>query len=106
MNRIKKDDTVVVISGKDKGKQGRVVNVYPKADKLMVEGVNIATRHRKISMTNRGAREGGIEHVEMPIHSSNVMPVCPKCDEPTRVGARIVDGTKMRYCRKCDSEFK
>lgn len=105
MNRIKKDDTVVVISGKDKGKQGRVVNVYPKADKVMVEGVNIATRHRSIGTTSRGAREGGIEHVEMPIHNSNVMPVCPKCGEPTRVGARWVDGYKMRYCRKCDSEF-
>ncbi|CAN5427737.1 50S ribosomal protein L24 [soil metagenome] len=105
MKRIKKDDTVVVISGKDKGKQGRVVNVYPKNDKLMVEGVNIATRHRKISMSNRGAREGGIEHVEMPIQASNCMPICPKCGEATRVGARVVDGVKMRYCRKCDSEF-
>ncbi|MEE8603059.1 50S ribosomal protein L24 [Euzebya tangerina] len=105
MQRVKKDDQVVVISGKDKGKTGRVVNVYPKADKVMVEGVNIATRHRQISMTSRGAREGGIEHVEVPVHLSNVMPVCPKCDEPTRVGVRFVDGEKMRFCRKCDSEF-
>lgn len=105
MNRIKKDDTVVVISGKDKGKQGRVVNVYPKTDKVMVEGVNIATRHRSVGMTSRGARQGGIEHVEMPIHTSNLMPVCPDCGEPTRVGARVVDGEKARYCRKCDSEF-
>jgi large subunit ribosomal protein L24 len=105
MNRIKKNDTVVVISGKDKGKQGRVVNVYPKADKVMVEGVNIATKHRRVEMTSRGGREGGIIHVEVPIQASNVMPVCPKCDEPTRVGARVVDGEKMRFCRKCDSEF-
>lgn len=105
MNRIKKDDSVVVISGKDKGRQGRVVNVYPKTDKVMVEGVNIATRHRPFSTTNRGAREGGIEHVEVPVHSSNVMPICPKCDQPTRVGTRIVDGEKLRFCRKCDSEF-
>ncbi len=105
MKRVKKDDTVMVISGKDKGKSGRVVNVYPKADKAMVEGVNVATRHRSVQMTQRGAREGGIEHVEMPIHLSNVMPICPKCDEPTRVGRRLVDGEKVRYCKKCDSEF-
>ena len=105
MNRIKKDDTVVVISGKDKGKQGRVVRVYPKADKVMVEGVNIATKHQSVATSRAGAREGGIVHVEVPVHTSNVMPVCPKCDSPTRVGARIVDGEKVRVCRKCDSEF-
>ena len=105
MQRIKKDDTVMVVSGKDKGKQGRVVNVYPKADKVMVEGVNIATRHRQVQMTARGAREGGIEHVEVPVHASNVMPICPSCGEPTRVGARLVDEEKVRYCKKCDSEI-
>lgn len=106
MQRIKKNDQVQVIAGKDKGKTGRVVNVYPKSDKVMVEGVNIATRHRSISMTNRGAREGGIEHVEMPLQASNVMPICPECGEPTRVGATWVDGIKYRQCRKCESEFE
>lgn len=105
MNRIKKDDQVVVIAGKDKGKQGRVVRVYPDRDKVMVEGVNIATKHQSMQMSAAGARQGGIVHVEVPVHMSNVMPVCPKCDEPTRVGARIVDGEKVRYCRKCDAEF-
>jgi large subunit ribosomal protein L24 len=105
VNRIKKDDTVVVISGKDKGKQGRVVRVYPKADKVMVEGVNVATKHTRVQTSRRGAREGGIVHVEVPLHASNVMPVCPRCDEPTRIGSRVVDGEKVRVCRKCDSEF-
>ncbi len=106
MNRIKRNDTVVVLSGKDKGKQGRVVNVWPKTGKVMVEGVNIATRHRRVQMTRRGAQEGGIEHVEMPLDASNVMPICPECGEPTRVGAKVVDGKKMRLCRKCKSEFE
>lgn len=106
MMRIKRNDEVMVIAGKDKGKTGRVVNVYPKKDKVMVEGVNIATRHRQISMSNRGAREGGIEHIEMPIQASNVMPICPECGEPTRVGSTLIDGVKYRQCRKCESEFE
>ena len=105
MNRIRRNDTVVVISGKDKGKEGRVVRVLPKAGKVMVEGVNIATKHTKVRMSRRGAREGGIQHIEVPLDASNVMPVCPECGNPTRVGAKIVDGVKMRACRRCDSEF-
>jgi large subunit ribosomal protein L24 len=105
VNRIKKDDQVVVIAGKDKGKQGRVVRVFPKTDKVMVEGVNIATKHQRVTQSRGGARQGGIVHVEVPVHTSNVMPICPKCDEATRVGARVVDGEKVRFCRKCDSEF-
>ena len=106
MARIKKNDTVMVISGKDKGKTGRVVNVYPKSNKIMVEGVNIATRHKRVTMSSRGARQGGIEHIEVPIDASNAMPICPKCDEPTRVGAAYVDGVKYRQCRKCEAEFE
>jgi large subunit ribosomal protein L24 len=105
MERIKKDDTVVVIAGKDKGKTGRVVRVYPRTDKVMVEGVNIATKHQRVTQSRGGAREGGIVHVEVPVHRSNVMPVCPKCDEPTRVGVRVVDGEKVRVCKKCEAEW-
>ncbi len=105
MQRVKRNDTVRVISGKDAGKEGRVVRVYPKADKVMVEGVNRVTRHEKVRMSRRGAREGGIVHVEAPIHASNVMPICPSCGKPTRVGARVVDEKKVRFCRKCESEF-
>lgn len=104
--RIKRDDRVVVISGKDKGKEGRVVRVYPDKGKVMVEGVNVATRHSKLRMNRRGGQEGGIEHVEVPLDASNVMPICPSCKEPTRVGSRVIDGQKYRVCRKCDSEFE
>ncbi|MBA2577505.1 MAG: 50S ribosomal protein L24 [Euzebyaceae bacterium] len=105
MQRIKRNDTVKVISGKDAGKEGRVVRVYPTADKVMVEGINRVTKHERVKTSRRGAQEGGISHVEAPLHVSNVMPVCPECGKPTRVGSKIVDSKKTRYCRRCDSEF-
>jgi|SRR5688572_29815849 large subunit ribosomal protein L24 len=105
MNRIKKDDTVRVISGKDAGKEGRVVHVYPKRERVMVEGVNRVTKHRRQQRTRTGAQEGGMVHEEAPIHLSNVMPVCPSCGKATRVGSRVVGGSRTRVCRKCDAEF-
>jgi large subunit ribosomal protein L24 len=104
VNRVKRDDTVKVISGKDAGKSGRVVRVYPSDDRVLVEGVNRVTRHEKTRMTRQG-RTGGITTIEAPIHLSNVMPICPSCGEPTRVGSRIVNEKRTRYCRKCDAEF-
>ena len=104
--RIRRNDTVVVIAGKDKGKQGRVVRVYPDKGKILVEGVNVATKHTKVRMSRRGAQEGGIQHVEVPLDASNVMPICPECDEPTRVGTALVDGKRLRRCAKCGSEFE
>lgn len=103
--RIRRDDTVKVVTGKDAGKQGRVVRVYPGRDRVLVEGVNVVTRHQRTRMTRQGAREGGITHVEAPVHTSNVMPVCPSCGAPTRVGVRVVDGKRARHCRRCDAEF-
>jgi large subunit ribosomal protein L24 len=105
MERVKRNDTVKVISGKDAGKSGRVVRVYPQRGRVFVEGINVATKHRRVQQTRQGAQEGGIIHEEVPIELSNVMPICPSCDAPTRVGARIVDDAKVRYCRRCDSEF-
>jgi large subunit ribosomal protein L24 len=105
MERVKRNDTVRVLSGKDAGKDGRVVRVYPKTNKVFVEGVNVATKHKRVQHTRRGAQEGGISHEEMPLPLSNVMPVCPSCDKPTRVGAKVVDGQKVRICRKCEAEF-
>lgn len=105
MNRIKHNDTVKVLSGKDAGKEGRVVRVYPRRNKVMVEGINVATRHSRLQMSRRGAQEGGIEHIEVPLDMSNVMPVCPECNEPTRVGTTLIDGQRMRMCRRCKSEF-
>ncbi len=105
MNRVKRNDTVRVVTGKDAGREGRVVRVWPKTGKVMVEGVNRATKHQRIQTTRRGAQEGGITHEEMPLPLSNVMPICPSCGAPTRVGTREVDGQRTRFCRKCDSEF-
>jgi large subunit ribosomal protein L24 len=105
MARVRRNDTVQIISGKDAGKSGRVVRVYPKSQRVMVEGLNRVTKHTRIRSTRRGAQEGGIEHVEAPLHISNVMPICTKCDQPTRVGQRITDSGKVRYCRRCNAEF-
>ncbi|HVM19417.1 MAG TPA: 50S ribosomal protein L24 [Egibacteraceae bacterium] len=105
MNRVRKDDTVRVISGKDAGKEGRVVRVYPKRERVMVEGVNRVTKHVRQQRTRTGAQQGGIVHEEAPIHLSNVMPVCPSCGNAVRVGSKIVSGERTRFCRKCDSEF-
>lgn len=105
MARIRRNDTVQIISGKDAGKSGRVVRVYPRTQRVIVEGLNRVTKHTRIRTTRRGAQEGGIEHVEAPLHISNVMPVCSKCAQPTRVGQRILDSGKVRYCRRCNAEF-
>ena len=99
---IKKDDKVVVLSGKDKGKQGKVLVADPKAMKLTVEGVNVATKHQK---PRKQGEEGGIIKVNTPIYASKVQLVCPKCGKPTRVGHKIVDGKKSRVCKKCGAEI-
>lgn len=96
---IKKNDTVLVISGKEKGKKGRVLSVYPAKQSLLVEKVNIIKRHMKPS---RKYAQGGIIEKEAPLHISNVMLVCPKCNKPTRIGNTILqDGRKVRTCKKC-----
>ena len=103
--RIRKNDTVKVISGKDAGKEGRVVHVYPKTGRVMIEGVNRVTKHQRVRSTRRGAQEGGITHEEAPIDASNVMPICPSCGKPARVGTKVIDGNRHRVCRRCDGEF-
>ena len=99
---IKKDDKVVVLSGKDKGKQGKVLVADPKAMKVIVEGVNVATKHQK---PRKQGEEGGIFKVETPIYSSKVQLVCPKCGKATRVAHKITDGKKSRVCKKCGAEI-
>ena len=99
---IKKDDKVVVLSGKDKGKQGKVLVADPKAMKVIVEGVNVATKHQK---PRKQGEEGGIIKVETPIYASKVQLVCPKCGKGTRVGHKIADGKKVRVCKKCGAEI-
>ena len=99
---IKKGDTIVVLSGKDKGKQGKILTADPKAAKVIVEGVNVATKHQK---PRKQGEEGGIIKVETPIYASKVQLVCPKCGKATRVGHKIVDGKKTRVCKKCGAEI-
>ncbi|AKO90805.1 MULTISPECIES: 50S ribosomal protein L24 [Priestia] len=94
---VKKGDKVVVISGKDKGKQGVVLTAYPKKDRVIVEGVNIVKKHSKPSQLNP---QGGINSQEAPIHVSNVMLLDPKTGEPTRVGYKVEDGKKVRVAKK------
>ncbi|GAA4721061.1 large subunit ribosomal protein L24 [Promicromonospora umidemergens] len=88
MAKIKKGDQVIVISGRDKGKTGRVLEVFKDSDRLVVEGVQRVTKHTKVGQSQRGARTGGIETVEAPIHVSNVMIVDPESKKGTRVGYR------------------
>lgn len=88
MAKIKKGDQVIVISGRDKGKTGRVLEVLKDSDRLVVEGVQRVTKHTKVGQSQRGTRTGGIETVEAPIHVSNVMIVDPKTKKGTRVGFR------------------
>ena len=96
---IKTNDTVIVLSGKDKGKQGKIISADPKAGKVIVEGVNVASKHQRARRQNE---ESGIIKKETPIYACKVMLVCPKCGKPTRVGHSIdADGKKTRACKKC-----
>ena len=99
---VKKNDTVVVLSGKDKGKQGKVLSVDPENRKVIVEGVSVASRHQK---PRRQGEEGGIIKMETPIYASKVMTVCPKCSKATRVAHKIEDGKKVRVCKHCGAEI-
>ncbi len=97
--RIKKEDTVVVLNGKDQGKRGRVIAVFPQKGRLLVERVNMIKKHMK---PNQQYKQGGIIEMEASLITSNVMLVCPKCDEPTRVANQVLeDGRKIRACKKC-----
>ncbi|MCU0587394.1 MAG: 50S ribosomal protein L24 [Syntrophobacteraceae bacterium] len=97
--RIKKNDVVQVIAGKDKGKTGKVMRLVPKKDRAIVEKINMVKRHMK---PNQQSRQGGILEKEAPIAISNLMLVCSKCTDPTRVGYKILDDDrKVRFCKKC-----
>ncbi|MFC1860292.1 50S ribosomal protein L24 [Chloroflexota bacterium] len=97
--KIKKNDTVLVIAGKDRGKKGKVRYAYPKDEQLLVEGINFIKRHTRA----RGqVRQAGIIEREAPIHVSDVMLMCGKCNHPARVGSRFLkDGKKVRFCHSC-----
>lgn len=95
---VKKGDTVLVLSGKDKGKQGKIVEALPKKTKVVVEGVNKIKRHSKPSQS---APQGGIIVKEAPLHVSKVMLVCPACSKATRIAKKEVNGKMLRACKKC-----
>ena len=100
---IKKDDLVVVLSGKDKGKQGKVLSVIPSESKVVVEGVNVATKHKKATSQTE---QGGIVKKEAPIYACKVQRVCPKCSKPTRPAHKLLEGgKKVRVCKKCGAEI-
>jgi len=97
--RIKKGDTAVVLTGKNKGKSGRVLSVLPSKGRVVIEGLNMVKKHMKPS---KQYTQGGIIEKEAPIHASNVMLMCPKCNKPTRIGSTVFDdGRKQRTCKKC-----
>lgn len=96
---IKKNDTILIISGDEKNKRGRVLDVSPKKGKILVEKINIIKRHMKPS---KKYTQGGIIEKEAPLHRSNMMLVCPKCNKATRIGYKILEsGAKVRVCKKC-----
>ncbi len=103
MQKIRKGDTVRVIAGNDKGKEGEVLQVFPKERRIIVKGVRMITRHLRPSAKHR---EGGIVQQEGPLSISNVLLVCPECDRPTRVGFVISEsGEKLRQCKQCKKTF-
>ena len=99
---IKKGDTVVVLSGKDRGKQGKVMGSVPKTSKVVVEGVNVATKHKKATSQTE---QGGIVKKEAPIYACKVQRVCPKCNKGTRVAHKIEGDKKIRVCKHCGAEL-
>jgi large subunit ribosomal protein L24 len=102
---VKKGDTVVVRSGKDRGTRGKVLLTFPKENRVIVEGVNRIKKHTKVTTTQRGAQVGGIVTQEAAVHASNVQVVCGNCGKPTRLGSRKNDeGRSVRVCRKCNAD--
>jgi large subunit ribosomal protein L24 len=103
MQRVRREDTVLVMKGKDRGRSGSVRKVIPKDKKLIVTGINMVKRH----MRPRGAQQpGGIIEREAPIFWDNVALICQGCNKPVRIGYRVLaDGRKVRYCKRCDANF-
>lgn len=96
---IKKDDKVVVLAGKDKGKESTVLRALPEKQRVIVEKVNVVKKALRPTQQNP---QGGISSIEAPIHVSNVALICPACNKPTRIAVKREDGKKVRYCKKCE----
>ena len=98
--RLKRDDEVMVVRGRDKGRRGKIQRILPDKGQILVEGINMVKRHYKAGV--RGRRAGIVEK-EMPMDASKVMPVCPSCEKPTRVSIKVLDdGSKSRVCKHCE----
>ena len=104
-NKIRKGDTVEIISGRfeDKGRRGEVINVLPKVDRVVVQGVNLRTKHQAQVQTQGRTINPGLIKFEGPMHISNVMLVCPKCDQPTRIAVQRDENGVHRICKKCQA---
>jgi large subunit ribosomal protein L24 len=106
MSSIRRNDTVLVITGKDRGKQGLVRQVLPRKQRVIVEGMNIIHKHQRPTQTGGVAAPGGIVAREAPLAISNVMIVCKECSKPTRSGMRVrPDGVKVRVCKRCGADI-
>ncbi len=101
--KIKKGDTVKVLSGNDKGKTGEVLEIVPKSQKVVVKGVNVRKKHVK---ARKQGEESGIISIECAIHSAKLAVVCPKCNKATRIGYEIEKDEKVRVCKKCGAKIK
>jgi large subunit ribosomal protein L24 len=100
MKHIRRNDTVSVIAGKDKGKTGKVIRIFTEEDHALVQGINFVKKHQRKSQQDQ---QGGIIQKEMPIHMSNLLLICPKCNKPTRLKVKIAeDNSKLRVCAKCN----
>ncbi len=98
---IKKNDNVIMLSGKDRGKKGKVLFVFPAEDKVVVEGLNLIARHQR---AKKQGQKGRVVHKERAVNASAVQLVCSKCGKPTRIGSRMVGKNKVRICKKCGGE--
>lgn len=103
MMKVRKNDSVKVIAGKDRGKAGKVLKIFFKEKKALVEGINFVKKHSRKTQTNP---QGGVVQKEAPIDISNLAVICTRCNKPTRIGfAILTDGTKARYCKRCQENF-
>ena len=108
---VKKGDTVLVISGKDRGLKGKVIQASPDTNRVLVEGANRIKKHTKITQSARGSQQGGIVTQEAPVHVSNVQVVCPSCGKPSRIGHRRSEPDangkthSVRVCKRCEKDI-
>ena len=99
--KVHKGDTVLIISGKDRGRRGKILKAFPKQERVVVEGINLRKKHIK---ARRGGEKGQIIELSVPIHVSNVKYICSKCGKPARMGYKTTENKKYRVCKKCGQE--